>query len=129
MDRWNRRKTGTVTVKRLDERAEAPVLDQGFMTLSSCQEATLMPGAIEPIRTGVELTPPAGYAGLASAAESIAAFGVRISSGTALIRPGEEAGFLFTNDGAYPYHIHRGDPVAVVRFIQTPKLDLTAEGW
>ena len=102
-------------------------------------ELTLLPGAVAPVPTGIQIEIPPGYEGQVRGRSGLAlrhAIGVPNAPGTIDADYRGEVTVLLVNWGAAPYTVRRGDriaqlviaPVAHARLEVTESLTETARG-
>lgn len=105
--------------------------------LYACEDATVLPGKREPIRTGIALAPPSGWALEIRSRSGLAfRYGITAFPGVLDSDYRGEILVLLRNDGCEPYRVNAGDRIAQawpvqaqhVKFWLAEQLDVTERG-
>ena len=117
--------TSILKVKRLHPDAVLPTRGtpgSAGLDLYAIEDVEIQPDGIGEMHTGIAMEIPAGYFGLFLTRSSTGKKMVRLSAGANAADEdyrGELMVYL-TNDGIYPWHVHKGDRVAQI--VITPYL-------
>ena len=119
-----------VPVLRLDENLAPPEPTRpgdAAADLASSIDTTIAPGARALIPTGFAIAIPSGCAGLVLSRSGLALHhGVAVLNAPGLIDPGYrgEVGVILVNHGSETFTVERGQRIAQLLIIETPKLRL-----